>query len=135
MSLFYSGDVPQTGQMAVLATAGVTAVGSTVLLGYCFSPYVHTLELLSNDGNKDDEIRIRMITRDILARRIETIFTSCHVTMPREGNMRPFCNFMVRDKPYYIHPELVKDNGVRRMLVGDEKVVEDVKKVDEDEFL
>jgi len=43
LSLFYSGDVPATGQLAVVATAGVTAVGSTALLGYCFTPYVSLL--------------------------------------------------------------------------------------------
>ena len=86
LTLFYgSGDVPATGQLAVIATAAVTAVGSTVLLGYCFTPYVHTLELVHNTGattattatattnnNNDGEdnnntTMIRMITRDILA--------------------------------------------------------------------
>ena len=111
-------------------------MGSTVLLGYCFTPYVHTLELLDNNSSSDDEQRIRMITRDILSRRVETIFTSGDVTPPPESNTRPFCNFMVRDKPFYVHSDLVQDDKVRVMLVGEEKVVEEVKKkTDDDEFL
>lgn len=146
LSLFYGAQagVPPTGQLAVIATAGVTAVGSTALLGYCFSPYVHTLEILPENvanGECDDksERQVRMVTRDILARRVETIFNPSADVSPPSKNTRPFCNFMVRDQPFYIHPDLVQDNILRRELVGDEgeaKVDDgEKKKVDDDEFL
>ena len=137
LSVFYgAGDVPATGQLAVVATAGVTAVGSTMLLGYCFSPYVHTMELL--DDNSNGEQKIKMFTRDILARQVETIFDpATDVSPPAKNNTRPFCNFMVRGKPFYIHPDLVKDHKVRAQLLGEEKeiVAEVKKKTDDDEFL
>lgn len=138
LSVFYgAGDVPATGQLAVIVTAGVTAVGSTCLLGYCFTPYVHTMERLDNSQEGDGQ-QIRMITRDILARRVETIFNpDTDVTPPPGNNTRPFCNFMIHNKPYYIHPDLVQDYKVRVKLVGEgEKIVEEVKKkTDDDEFL
>ena len=88
LSIFYgAGDVPATGQLAVIATTGATAVGSTILLGYCFSPCVHTMELLSDDSN--GELKVKMVTRDILARQLETMFD------PATEDTRPFCNFMV----------------------------------------
>ena len=137
LSIFYgAGDVPATGQLAVIATAGATAVGSTILLGYCFSPYVHTMELLNDDIN--GELKVKMVTRDILARQVETIFDpATEVSPPAKNNTRPFCNFMVRGKPFYIHPDLVKDDKVRVQLVAeDQEAVKEIKKkTDDDEFL
>ena len=139
LSFFYGAadSVPATGQVAVLATAGVTAVGSTVLLGYCFSPYVHTLERVSPDEGTDNYL-LRMVTRDILARRIETIFDpTTDVTAPSSSNSRPFCNFMVKGLPFYIHPELINNHELRAQLVGEETRDNDVakNKTDDDEFL
>ncbi len=148
LSFFYGAadSVPATGQVAVIATAGLTAVGSTVLLGYCFSPYVHTLERLappnSQDGNDVDNNQplIRMVTRDILARKVETIFDPTKdVAAPSSSNSRPFCNFMVNGLPFFIHPQLITDNELRVQLVGDDKQDDiDAKnktKTDDDEFL
>ena len=127
-----------------MGTAGFTAVGSTILLGYCFSPYVHTLERVAPDaqeGNEADnnQLLIRMVTRDILARKVETIFDpSKDVATPSSSNSRPFCNFMVNGLPFYIHPELITDNELRVQLVGEEKKDDDIKnktKTDDDEFL
>ncbi len=139
LSFFYGAadSVPATGQVAVLATAGVTAVGSTVLLGYCFSPYVHTLERVSPDEGADNYL-LRMITRDIFARKIETVFDpTTDVTAPSSSNSRPFCNFMVRGLPFYVHPELINNHDLRVQLVGEETRDDNVakNKTDDDEFL
>jgi len=139
LSFFYGAadSVPATGQVAVLATAGVTAVGSTVLLGYCFSPYVHTLERVTPVEGADNYL-LRMITRDIFARKIETIFDpTTDVTAPSSSNSRPFCNFMVKGLPFYIHPELINNHDLRVQLVGEETRDNDVakNKTDDDEFL
>jgi hypothetical protein len=142
LSFFYgsAGGVPPTGQLAVIATAGVTAVGSTALLGYCFSPYVHTLEILPND--KVDEgsgRRVRIVTRDIFARKVITVFDpSTDVSRPGSGNSRPFCNFLVNGMPFYIHPDFLNDIKLRVQLVGEEgleNAEETKKKTDDDEFL
>ena len=131
--------------LAVLGTAGFTAIGSTVLLGYCFSPYVHTLERVAPDAQDENELDnnqllIRMVTRDILARKVETIFDPTKdVATPSSSNSRPFCNFLVNGLPFYIHPELITDLNLRVQLVGEEKKNEsDTKnktKTDDDEFL
>ena len=144
-------------------------MGSTALLGYCFSPYVHTLERLprgynitaaggggENEGagdkaDADDATSInnellRIVTRDILARRVETIFDpTTGVCPPTSNNSRPFCNFMVKSLPggewlpMYVHPEMIHDHNLRVQLVGEEPepVEEDKKKKkwDDDEFL
>ena len=135
LSFFYGGDVPAAGQLAVIGTAGITAVGSTVLLGYCFSPYVHTLERV--DGNQN---LFRIVTRDILARRVNTIFDPTTDVSPPQSNNRPFCNFMVNGLPFYVHPELINDYKVRVQLVGEEPQQQNAdernkKKLDDDEFL
>lgn len=144
ISLFGASSVPATGQLAIIATAGVTAIGSTALLGYCFSPYVHTLERLSalkdsNDG--DANALVRIITRDILARRIETIFDpTTDVSPPPKNNSRPFCNFVVKGLPMYVHPELIDDYKLRVQLLGEEPQqanadARNKKKLEDDEFL
>lgn len=154
LSFFSGSGVPATGQLAVIATAGVTAVGSTALMGYCFSSYVHTLERLpisfgseNNDGDhatralSGDQNLVRIITRDILARRVETIFDpTSDVGPPPNNNSRPFCNFMVRGLPMYVHPEMIHDYKLRVQLVGDEPQQDDSdarnkKRNDDDEFL
>ena len=81
-----------------------------------------------------------MVTRDILARKVETIFDPTKdVATPSSSNSRPFCNFMVNGLPFYIHPELITDLNLRVQLVGEEKKNEsDTKnktKTDDDEFL
>ena len=146
ISLFGASSVPATGQLAIIATAGLTAVGSTALLGYCFSPYVHTLERLPalKDGEANDhtgDSLIKIITRDILARRVETIFDpTADVSPPPKNNSRPFCNFMVRGLPMYVHPELINDYKLRVQLLGEEPQQANAdsrnkKKLEDDEFL
>jgi len=152
LSIFHTGSVPAAGQLAVIGTAGATAIGSTILLGYCFSPYIHTMERLpggseSNeegaaiDAVKVNENVIRIVTRDILARRVETIFDpTTDVSPPPSSNTRPFCNFMVRGLPFYVHPVMIHDYKLRVQLVGEEPQQEGAdernkKKSDDDEFL
>ena len=151
LSVFYGGgSIPATGQLAIIATAGVTAVGSTALLGYCFSPYVHYLERLPpatlNENNVDegeeDQNLFRITTRDILARRVETIFNPATDISPApSNNSRPFCNFMVRGLPMYVHKEMIHDHKLRVQLVGEEEPqqqddleAKNKKKTDDDEF-
>jgi hypothetical protein len=146
LSFFYGAadSVPATGQVAVIATAGLTAVGSTVLLGYCFSPYVHTLERVETVSGEKNELDnnqlIRMVTRDIFARKVETVFDPTKdVTAPSSSNSRPFCNFMVKGLPFYIHPQLIQNEELRVQLVGEEKQdkvdTKNKTKTDDDEFL
>lgn len=155
LTLLYGaeGSVPPTGQVAVIATAGFAAVGSTVLLGYCFSPYVHALERLpgSKDGGGGSDGTeggatgggelMKITTHDILSRRIETVFDPATEVSPptAAGNSRLFCNFLVRGQPMYVHPELIRDHELRVKLVGEEPRKEGAdemnkKKIDDDEF-
>lgn len=171
LSLFggTASSVPASGQLAVVVTAGVAAVGSTALLGYCFSPYVHTLERLlpppplphsAEDGagdhpageegggaggigdqRKNCTTLARIVTRDILARRVVTVFDpATDVSTPPNGITRPFCNFVVRGTPMYVHPELLHDDELRAQLFGEDPQLANAEarnktKSDDDEFL
>lgn len=136
---FHSGDVPASGQMAVGATAIIAATGSTAALSFCFGPYVNTLTLeeINNsknntDGNtktneqNNDTLLIKATTTNIFGMTKETIFNpKTDVTQPSSSksgkhNYRPFCNFLVRDDPFYIHPELLDDEMLRIQLLGEE---------------
>ncbi|KAL3821633.1 hypothetical protein ACHAXA_006053 [Cyclostephanos tholiformis] len=166
-----ASSVPASGQLAVIVTAGIAAVGSTALLGYCFSPYVHTMERILptshaptavvEDGTARDDAGgeadvdgsggdhrgttglVRIVTRDILARRVETVFDpATDVSPPPNVSSRPFCNFIVKGMPMYVHPELVHDEELRFRLLGEDmqqqaKNVEarNKAKSDDDEFL
>lgn len=76
-----------------------------------------------------------------MARRVETIFDpATDVTTPSENN-RPFCNFMVKGMPMYVHKEMVQDHKLRVQLVGEEDLQKkeeleamNKKKTDDDEF-
>lgn len=135
LSFSFGSSVPASGQLAVVVTAGITAVGSTAILGYCFSPYVHTLERLVGEESG----LVRITTRDILARKVETVFDpKTDVSSPPKQTSRPFCNFIVKDAPMFVHQELVRDHELRVQLLG-ENVIEsnaDTRhKTDDDEFL
>ena len=135
LSFSFGSSVPASGQLAVVVTAGITAVGSTALLGYCFSPYVHTLERLVGEENG----LIRITTRDILARKVETVFDpKTDVSLPPKQNSRPFCNFVVNGAPMFVHQELVRDNELRVQLLGENAIKSNADtrhKTDDDEFL
>lgn len=104
----------------------------------------------ANDPNatKDDDGAsnknlLRITTRDILARKIETVFDPVtDVSPPPPNNSRPFCNFMVKDMPMYVHPELIQDRELRVTLVGEdpemteegETTVEKKKKLEDDDI-
>ena len=135
LSFSFGSSVPASGQLAVVVTAGITAVGSTALLGYCFSPYVHTLERLVGEENG----LVRITTRDILARKVETVFDpKTDVSSPPKHNSRPFCNFIVKGAPMFVHQELVRDHELRVQLLGENAIMSNADtrhKTDDDEFL
>ena len=157
LTVFSNASIPASGQLAVIGTAGLTAVGSTVLLGYCFSPYVHSIERLPLTTSNHEDVAtnvnddankhlVKIITRDILAREVETIFDPATDVSPPPSNIsRPFCNFLVKNTsgswlPAYVHPELVHDDKLRLQLVGEPpqvntETVQKKNKLDDDEFL
>lgn len=157
LTVFSNASIPASGQLAVIGTAGLTAVGSTVLLGYCFSPYVHSIERLPLTTSNHEDVAtnvnddankhlVKIITRDILAREVETIFDPATDVSPPPSNIsRPFCNFLVKNTsgswlPAYVHPELVHDDKLRMQLVGEPpqvntETMQKKTKVDDDEFL
>jgi len=115
--------VPASGQIAVGGTALFAATGSTLALSYCFSPYVHTLKRVpdpSSSSSSSSSFWIQATTCNIIGRRVETVFDPKTDVSPSTGN-RPFCNFEVKGKPMYIHPELLYHEELRRQLVGEVK--------------
>ena len=136
---FHSGDVPASGQLAVGSTAVIAATGSTVALNFCFGPYVSTLEYVSpafgesesdSDTNAEYEheqnkILVKATTMNLFGMSKETVFDPAvdvsQETSTGKNSYRPFCNFLVRGEPFYIHPNLLDDDKLRIQLVGIEK--------------
>jgi hypothetical protein len=128
----HGGDVPAAGQVAVGGTACFVAIGSTLAMSFCFSPYVHTLEWISppikshTDGSSEesssaaDPILLKATTRNIIAMKVETIFDPAKDIMPAPGS-RPFCNMVAKGVPMFIHPELLYDETLRTQLLGERK--------------
>ena len=98
------------------------------------------MEQLEQDDDGDGKMGrnlLRVTTRDILARQVVTVFDpASDVTPPAStNNMRPFCNFMLEGKPFYVHPELINDDKLRAQLVGEPPQEPDMKiRKDDDEF-
>merc|ERR1712008_245612 len=106
--------------IAVGGTAMVAACGSTVALSFCFSPYVHILESTPPSHNNDDDnstMMLRAVTRNILAREVETVFDPATDVLHDTKN-RPFCNFVAKGVPMYVHKELIADQKLYTQLLG-----------------
>ena len=112
------GDVPAVGKAAVGGVAVIAATGSTLALSFCFSPYVHTLEIIPS-SKKGDGL-LKATNRNILGLTVETIFNPEIDVQPYKGN-RPFCNFLVKGKPLFVHPELIHDQKLYLQLFGETK--------------
>jgi hypothetical protein len=118
-AVLYGASIPAVGQLAVGGTAILATTGSTVALSYCLSPYVHTLEQqIQHDRNTTStDLMITATTRNIFARKVETTFHPQKDVVPYNG-WRPFCNFIAKGVPMYIHPELLSDKRLCSLLVG-----------------
>jgi hypothetical protein len=83
------------GQLAVSGTATLAAVGSTLLLNYCVTPYVH--ELREVGGSYE------ATTATMWGTRMNTKFGLDEVVGVAKANTsRPFCNFLAAGKPLYM---------------------------------
>jgi hypothetical protein len=149
--LVAGSNVPASGQIAVGGTAILAATGSTAALSFCFNPYIHKLEWV-NDGEESEEsegmkesrkMLLKATTRNFFSMPVETVFDPDVDVIHNPKNYRPFCNFMAKGMPFFVHPHLVKDDELRIKLVGKEKGIllddsakEDGKKKDpDDDFL
>lgn len=65
---------------------------------------------------------LKATTRNLFSMKCETIFDPSQIKHVGEfQTYRPFCNFMVNDKHFFIHPELLHDDALRIQLLGKEK--------------
>ena len=132
----FGSNIPASGQVAVGGTAILAACGSTAALSFCFSPYIHKLEWIpvrqcnpptSADAEKEiteskcQKMLMKVTTRNFLAMQTESVFDPDTDVIHNPKTYRPFCNFLVKDKPYFIHPELHHDDELRIKLLGKEK--------------
>jgi len=64
---------------------------------------------------------VKAKTRNIFALPVETIFDP-NTDVVYEGvakkTNRPFCNFIAKGVPLYVHPELIQDEELRFLLLG-----------------
>ncbi len=108
-----SGSVPALGQLAVGGTASLAAVGSTMLLNFCVTPYVHEM---TKEGDSDP--LFTATTANMLGMLVKTEFKPADVTsMVESGSSRPFVNFFANGKPMYIHGELFDDKLLLKQLL------------------
>ena len=126
MAILYGAGIPAVGQLVVGGTAIFAATGSTAALSYCVSPYVHTLERIAvttpdettrKVGDHTSSYLLKAATRNILGMKVETIFNPATDVSHYTGS-RPFCNFIAKGVPMYVHPEMIGDETLRVQLVG-----------------
>lgn len=145
--VLYSGDVPVAGQFAVGGSALLGAAGSTVAMDFVFGPYISTLERVpvrQCHSSKEESLEeqraaqewlLKATTRNILAMKIETVFDPTTDVTPYSG-IRPFCNFLAKGRPMFVHPGLILDDSLRAQLVGDgEEQTPKQTKEDDDGFI
>jgi hypothetical protein len=105
-----TGEVPLGGQVAVSGTALLAAAGSTVLLNYCVTPYVHSI---TKSGDS-----FSAVTANLFGMRTTTPFMLDQVVTPKDAKLsRPFCNFVANGVPMYIHGELFDDKAILKKLL------------------
>lgn len=84
----------------------------------------------SNNGSEDQpstcqskcqKMLLKATTRNVFSIKVETVFDPDVDVTHDPKTYRPFCNFMVKGKPFFIHPELIKDDLLRMQLLGKEK--------------
>jgi hypothetical protein len=74
------------------------------------------------ETSKCQKLLLKATTRNVFAMKVETVFDPDVDVTHDPKSYRPFCNFMVRGKPFFIHPELIKDDLLRIQLLGTDKV-------------
>jgi hypothetical protein len=129
----YSGDVPAIGQYALGGSTMLAACGSTVGINFCFAPYVHTLEMVpvrkcQGKIESVNEINcrpaqhqlVKATWRNFLLLKRETVFDP-YVDVSEYKGIRPFCNFMAKGIPLFIHAELLLDDELRKQLLGEKE--------------
>lgn len=148
----YAGDIPQIGQYALCGTTMFAACGSTVAVNFCFAPYVHTLEKIpvrkchakveseeQTDCKPGQHHLIKATWRNFLLMKQETIFDPALDVTEYKG-IRPFCNFVAKGVPFFIHMEILLDDRLRKQLVGEKEAKKynmpdkEMRKNDEDEL-
>jgi len=102
----------------------------------CITPHAHADANADADADADaneetttenvvkEHRLIKAQTRNIFALPVETVFdpyTDVINENVAKKNNRPFCNFIAKGVPLYVHPNLVLDEELRVLLVGAEK--------------
>lgn len=120
------GTMPPGGLIAFGATFTIGSVASTAAIHFVFSPYVYQIEkIVAVEEEEEDSpqtpeapVLLRAISKSLFLTRIETVFdpeNNPDDIIPYKG-FRPLCNFVVREKPLYVHPEYVYSAALRKQL-------------------
>jgi hypothetical protein len=64
--------------------------------------------------------------------KVETVFDP-KTDVEQYSGIRPFCNFVAKGIPLYVHPELILDDELRVDLVGEEEATPKDKTIKEDD--
>jgi hypothetical protein len=137
----YSGEISSLGQYAVGGVTVMIGMITTLGIHHFFGPYVHSLERIpvQLDSSAGQKYRIKSTRYNIFLMRKEMVFDPSTDCEPYRGN-RPFCNFLVKNVPHFIHPESLLVDELRKDLLGEEvskkyDMPKDQRKSDADEVL
>ena len=154
--IFKGLDVYSGVHIAMVGTTVAGSIASTLGLQWIFSPYVYTLESIPvpsstpEEGNHDNKTTTTTETRrsdkSLLKATTRSIFLMpvVHVFDPEtdiqgvpSGNIRPFCSFLAKSKPLYVHEQMIEDRTIRRHLfINNATPIQQIKNPDpDDEFL
>lgn len=88
---------------------------------------------------QSDDFLLKATTRSLFARKVEHVFNpETDVKGVPGGTIRPFCSFLVKEKPLYIHEEMIHDPKLFGSLFVDHATAFKQQKnpdPDDDEFL
>jgi hypothetical protein len=146
------GVLPSTGFLAtgMLFVAG--SLASTAAIHFVFSPYAYTIERIpirkchyvkeTDQGDGDEkvveqkeakeppkDVLLKAFSKSLFLSRKDTVFDPATDVVPYKG-LRPLCNLMIKGLPFYVHPEFVYDETLRKILNVDKKTP--LKKQDDD---
>lgn len=84
--------------------------------------YENTETIQQEEYKECQTFLLKATTRNLFSMKCETVFDPSQVKHVGDfQTYRPFCNFMVNDKHFFIHPELLHDDTLRIQLLGEEK--------------
>lgn len=135
--------------IAMVGTTVAGSVASTLGLQWIFAPYIYTLESIpvpptdEADANKattkeNEKFLLGATTRSIFLTKVVHVFDpETDVKGVPGGTIRPFCSFLAKDKPLFVHEQMIQDPELcKHLFISNAEPIQQQKNPDpDDEFL